>query len=1056
MRFSSFSARLRSFGFLTLLVAASTSPAQVTTAPKQGIRENDPRLHALTNARIVTAPGKAIEKGTVLIRDGVIVEAGPAVKIPAEARVWDLTGKTIYPGFIDAYSRLGLPETLQPEPVRPDVDYDDPNAKPKEVPRESAKGMHTWNAKVTPERKAADYLNLDKKSMRKLRDLGFTSALVVPGRGIFRGSSALIDLQENDVATIVLAPSVAQHIAFDFNRRDDGGYPTSLMGCIALIRQNFLDASWYQAAQEAYRKNPGTTERPETNASLAALAEQAQRKQPMVFEADDELELLRALRISDEFKLKPLLYGNGYEYRVRKTLAATKTPIILPLDFPKPPEIERPEQAVDYELDELQHWDRAPSNPARLAEAGIPIAFTTEKLEKPEKEFWSRLRLAVRRGLSKDAALAALTATPAEMFGVADRLGTIAPGRIANLVITNGDLFSSEAKVLTTWVDGSYYDTDSAGERDPRGTWEVTSEGKTLPLLIEGELDKLDTKLSGEKATVSTKEDAILLIAPAKLFEKGDGSVRLSGRIAGEAITGSGETPTGATIRWSAKRTAAYTPKKPDEKPSPLDKPLDFPETYPAGSFGRVAPPEQPHTVLIQGATIWTSGPQGTIQNGDLLVTDGKIAAVGPGLKVPAGASVIDGKGVHVTPGIVDCHSHTAISKGVNEGSHAVTCEVRIGDVIDATDIDIYRELAGGVTAANVLHGSANPIGGQNQVIKLRWGALPEEMKFADAMPGVKFALGENVKQSNWGDKFKTRYPQTRMGVEQLIRDRFRAALEYDAAQKKKDGLPPRRDLQLEALLEIVNGKRLIHCHSYRQDEVLMLLRVATEFKIKIGTLQHILEGYKIADEIAKHGAGGSTFADWWAYKWEAFDAIPDNAAIMHSRGVLTSVNSDSADLARRLNTEAGKSTKYAGMPSDEALKMVTIYPARQLHIEAKTGSLEPGKDADFVIWSGNPLSNYTNVKQTWIDGRKYFDRAEDIEARKTFAVQREALIQKVLPERLKELGAGGGKEGDSKDKKPEDKEAKPTAHPQHRAHELEGLYGNGGGRDNCTEEYGL
>jgi len=1029
--------------------------AQITTAPKQGIRENDPRLHALTNARIVVAPGKTIEKGTILIRDGVIVEAGPDVKIPADARVWDLAGKTIYPGFIDAYSRLDLPETLQPEPLRPEVDYDDPNAKPKEVPRESAKGMHSWNAKVTPERKAADYLNLDRKSTRKLRDLGFTSALVVPGRGIFRGSSALINLQESDVATMVLAPSVAQHIAFDINRRDDGGYPTSLMGCIALIRQSFLDASWYQAAQDTYRKNPGTTERPETNASLAALAEQTQRKQPTVFEADDELELLRALRISDEFKLKPFLYGNGYEYRVRKALAATKTPIILPLDFPKAPEIEKPEQALEYELDELQHWDRAPSNPARLVEAGIPIAFTAEKLEKPEKEFWSRLRLAVRRGLSEDAALAALTTTPAEMFGVTDRLGTITPGRMANLVVASGDLFTGEAKVLTTWVDGSDYDTESAGERDPRGTWEVTSEGKTLPLMVEGELDKLDAKLGGEKVTLSTKEDTILLIAPAKLLEKGDGSVRLSGRIAGEAITGSGETPTGAVIRWSAKRTAAYTPKKPDDKPSPLDKPLEFPETYPAGSFGRVSPPEQPPAVLVQGATIWTSGPQGTIQNGDLLITGGKISAVGNGLKAPPGALVVDGKGTHVTPGIVDCHSHTAISKGVNEGSHAVTCEVRIGDVIDATDIDIYRELAGGVTAANILHGSANPIGGQNQVIKFRWGALPEELKFADAMPGVKFALGENVKQSNWGDKFKTRYPQTRMGVEQLIRDRFRAALEYDAAQKKKDGLPPRRDLQLEALLEIVTGKRLIHCHSYRQDEVLMLLRVANEFKIKIGTLQHILEGYKIADEIAKHGAGGSTFADWWAYKWEAFDAIPDNASMMHSRGVLTSVNSDSGDLARRLNTEAAKSTKYGGMPAEEALKLVTIYPARQLHIEAKVGSLEAGKDADFVIWSGNPLSNYTNAKQTWIDGRKYFDRTEDAEALKLFAAQREALIQKALPERLKELGSGG-KDGDSKDKKPEDKEAKPVTPPRYHFHDLGSLYGNGSDRDNCTEEYDL
>ncbi len=1040
-------------GWLGLLFCfASAVTAQVTTAPKQGIRENDPRLHALTNARIVTSPGKIIEKGTILIRDGVIVAAGADVKVPADARVWDLAGKTIYPGFIDGYSRLGLPETLQPEPARPDVDYDDPNAKPKEVPRESAKGMHSWNAKVTPERRAADFLNPDKKAMRKLRDLGFTSALVVPGRGIFRGSSALINLQEADVTTMVVAPSVAQHVAFDFYRRDDGGYPNSLMGCIALIRQNFLDASWYQAAQDAYHKNPGTTERPESNASLAALAEQAQRKQPTVFEADDELELLRALRIADEFKLKPLLFGNGYEYRVRKALAEKKTPIILPLDFPKAPEIERPEQALDVELDELQHWDRAPSNPARLAESGIPIAFTAEKLEKPEKEFWSHVRLAVRRGLSADAALAALTTAPAEMFGVSDRLGTIAPGRIANLVIASGDLFGSEAKVLTTWIDGYYYDTDLAAERDPRGTWEIAAEGKTLPLTIEGELEKMDVKVGGEKATLSTKEDSILLVAPAKLLEKGEGSIRFSGRIAGETITGNGETPAGAVIRWSAKRTAAYTPaKKPDEKPSPLDKPLDFPETYPAGAFGRVAPPEQPHSVLIQGATVWTSGPQGTLQNADLLVTDGKIAAVGNGVKAPSGATVVDGKGMHVTPGIVDCHSHTAISKGVNEGSHAVTCEVRIGDVIDATDIGLYRELAGGVTSANVLHGSANPIGGQNQIIKFRWGALPEELKFADAMPGVKFALGENVKQSNWGDKFKTRYPQTRMGVEQLIRDRFRAAQEYDAAQKKKEGLPPRRDLQLEALLEIVNGKRLIHCHSYRQDEVLMLLRVAEEFKIKIGTFQHILEGYKVADEIAKHGAGGSTFADWWAYKWEAWDAIPDNAAMMHSRGVLSSVNSDSGDLARRLNTEAGKSMKYGGMSAEEALKLVTIYPAKQLRIDGKTGSLEAGKDADFVIWSGNPLSNYTNVKQTWIDGRKYFDRAEDAEARKTFAAQREALIQKALPERMKELGSGG-KDGDSKDKKGDEKE-KPPRHEQHRAHELESLYGDGTDKHTCTEE---
>jgi imidazolonepropionase-like amidohydrolase len=1034
------------FSVAALVFTAGVVAAQVTTAPKHGIRENDPRLHALTNARVVTAPGKVIEKGTIVVRDGVIVDVGPAVKIPPDARVWDLAGKTVYPGFIDAYSRVGLPDTLKPEPLRPDVDHDDPNAKPKEVPREPAKGMHAWNQRVTPERSAADHLKVDKKAARKLRDLGFTSALVVPGRGIFRGSSALVNLQDADINRMVVSPSVAQHVAFDFDRSDDGGYPNSLMGAIALVRQTFLDAGWYQAAQDAYTKKPATTERPEANASLAALAEHAQRKQPAVFEAEDELDLLRALRVADEFKLKALLLGNGYEYRVRRALAEKKTPVILPLDFPKTPEIERPEQGIEYQLDELQHWDRGPSNPARLAEAGIPIAFTTEKLEKADKEFWSRVRLVVRRGLSKDAALAALTSTPAEMFGVADRMGTIAPGRVANLVVASGDLFAEEAKVLTTWVDGFYYDTALADDHDLRGTWEVRINDKTLPLVVEGELDKLDAKLAGEKAGLSSRQDAVLLLAPAKLIGAGEGGMRLSGRLAGDAISGAGDAPAGATVRWSAKRTAPFVPKKPDDKPTPGDRPLDFPETYPAGAFGRVAPPET-QTVLVQGATIWTSAAQGTLQNADLLVTNGKITSIGPGLKAPAGAAVIDGKGAHVTPGIIDCHSHTAISKGVNESSHAVTAEVRIADVIDATDIDLYRQLGGGVTAANILHGSANPIGGQNQVIKFRWGALPEELKMADAAPGVKFALGENVKQSNRGPNYTTRYPQTRMGVEQIIRDRFRAAQEYDAAMKKKEGLPPRRDLQLEALSEIVSGKRLIHCHSYRLDEIHSFLKVVGEFNVRPATLQHILEGYKVADEIAKAGVGASSFADWWAYKWEAFDAIPENATIMHAQRVLTSVNSDSPDLARRLNTEAAKMTKYGGMSPEEALKLVTIYPAQQLRIEAKVGSLEPGKDADFVIWNGHPLSNYTRVNQTWIEGRKYFDRADDAEARKSFAAQREALVQKALAERVKELGKP--KEDQSKDDKKSDADSAPK--PPGRRH-VGSVYDAGGDRDTCSE----
>jgi imidazolonepropionase-like amidohydrolase len=1006
-----------------LLLTATFAAAQITTTPKQGLRENDPRTHALTNARVVSAPGKTIEKGTVLIRDGLIVDVGPAVKIPPEARVWDLAGKTIYPGFIDSYSRVGLPETLQPEPLRrPEADPDNPDAKPKEPPREQIKGTHSWNPKVTPERSAAEFVSSDKKGAEKLRSLGFSSALVVPARGIFRGSSALVNLHDADTNTSIVAPHVAQHVAFDHARQFGQGYPSSLMGAIALIRQTFLDADWYQRAQDAYRKAPAATERPEANASLQALAEHAQRKQPAVFEAEDELDLLRALRIADEFKLRPILFGNGFEYRVRKAL--NKAPVIVPLDFPKPPEVERPETAIEYSLDELQHWDRAPSNPALLVAAGTPIAFTTAKLEKPEQEFWSRVRLAVRRGLSKEAALAALTSAPAEMFGLADRLGTIAPGRIANLVVASGDLFGADdARVQTTWVDGRWYDTERSDDRDPRGAWELTAEGRTLPLVIEGELDKLETKVGEEKGSFAIKDTAVLLVAPAKLFEKGEGGIRFSGRLAQETIIGTADGPNESKFAWTAKRTAPYTAKK-EDKPSPLDRALEMPETFPAGAFGRTAPPEQPAAVLIQGATVWTAGPQGTLQNADLLVTGGKITSVGTGLRAPAGAAVVEGKGLHVTPGIIDCHSHIAISRGVNEGSHAVTAEVRVGDVLDPIDIDIYRQLGGGVTTANLLHGSANPIGGQNQVIKLRWGGLAEDLKFADAMPGVKFALGENVKQSN-RDRPSSRYPQTRMGVEEIMRDRFRAALEYDAASKRKDPLPFRRDLQLEALAEIVTNKRLIHCHAYRLDEILAFLNVANEFKIRPGTLQHILEGYKVAGEIAKAGVGASSFADWWAYKVEAWDAIPDNAAMMHSQGVLTSINSDSPDLARRLNTEAAKSIKWGGLSPEEALKLVTIYPAKQLRIDAKTGSLEAGKDADFAIWSAHPLSNYAHVKQTWIEGRKYFDRAEDAEARKGFAAQREALVQKALAERVKEIGKPreDEKKKDREEKTPSEKE---------------------------------
>jgi len=439
-------------------------------------------------------------------------------------------------------------------------------------------------------------------------------------------------------------------------------------------------------------------------------------------------------------------------------------------------------------------------------------------------------------------------------------------------------------------------------------------------------------------------------------------------------------------------------------------------------------------TVLVRHATVWTQGPAGTLQDADLLARDGKIVQVGTSLAAPAGTTVIDAKGKHVTPGLIDCHSHTAIRGGVNEGSNNVTAEVRIDDVIDPKDVAIYHELAGGLTTANLLHGSANSIGGQNAVVKLHYRTSREAMMFPGAPPGIKFALGENPKRSNFRDASRPqRYPNTRMGVMESIRAAFTAAKRYReewaaydklSAKAKERREPPRRDLQLEAIAEILEGKRLIHSHCYRQDEILALLRTAESFGVKVQTLQHVLEGYKVADEIAAHGAGASTFSDWWAYKLEAWDAIPYNGALLYQRGVVVSFNSDSDELARRLNLEAAKAVKYGGIAPADALAFVTSNSARQLGIDNRVGSLAPGKDGDFVVWSGDPLASTSVAVQTWIEGRKYFDRDAERASRPEREKERADLVAKAKAWLDRDSG------GERKDEKKESPAAAPAPTP--------------------------
>jgi imidazolonepropionase-like amidohydrolase len=542
------------------------------------------------------------------------------------------------------------------------------------------------------------------------------------------------------------------------------------------------------------------------------------------------------------------------------------------------------------------------------------------------------------------------------------------------------------------------------------------AEGKAVkPTVIDGEDVAFDA--AGPGNAITFKMDMKPLGSEAQPLE-GKAEDRIT--IFGDVLTGTSTLPDGTKHTYKARRE-----DKEDDEAKRLREEMEaikeIPEQLPTpfGPFGMLTQPAQ-ETILFTNATVWTLGAQGTLENACVLVQGGRIAYVGKDVpSTPAGTITIDAKGKHLTPGIIDCHSHTGISKGVNEGGQAITAEVRIQDVTDPNDVNWYRQLAGGITAVNNLHGSANAIGGQSQTNKLRWGCVhPDDMHMEGAKPGIKFALGENPTGVNWrggrGDG-ERRYPGTRMGVEQLIRDRFTAAREY-AAQRKATATsrdPVRRDFELDAVAEILAGDRWVHAHSYRQDEILMLSQVAGDFKFKIGTYQHILEGYKVADAIKAHAVGASGFTDWWAFKVEVQDAIPGGFPLMEEVGVVVSYNSDSNELARRMNAEAAKAVKYSGgrvTPAD-ALKYVTLNPAIQLGIDSRVGSVEVGKEADLVLWSGDPLSTYSKCEMTLVDGRILFSLERDSELRAHVKKERQRLIQKVLADgkrRPAEAGSDG------------------------------------------------
>lgn len=998
---------------LTALLCAVALPALGGTAPSstppQGIRDKSVQHLAFTHATVVVSPTETIDDATLVVRDGRVVAVGPSLDVPKGALEVELRGKRILPGFIDLATEYGLAKV---GPLNAERHSDAPQYEG------SRSGATAWNDAIHAERNWVDAFEPDAKAAEKLLARGFTTVQAAKRDGIFRGRALIASLAPGLPNEVLLKAHGMPWLAFDKGSSEQA-YPSSLMGSIALLRQTFLDAAWYAEAKAAYGRNPQQPP-PEENRALAALVGE---KGPFLFETDEELSLLRAARIGQEFDRALIHLGSGFEGERIEEIAALGQAVVLPLTFPKAPAVESYEAGLDVSLADLRHWERSPSTAKWLAEAGVRLAFTSLRL-RDDEDFWENLRRAVRRGLPVEDALAALTTVPAELAGIADQVGTLAEGKRADFLVTAGDPFAGEAKLVASFIGGKLAkEWQPLAAADFTGTWAFKLDGQAFELALAGLGEELRGKL------FRGKEEAELEHLAAKAreltFTAGLGP-QLKGKPARFNIAAVGTELSGrASLADGSIRTFALAKAA---KPRALEagedhhrdngeadrQPLVSRRTFPNTAFGFEKLPTA-ETVLIKNATVWTNEAAGTLTGADVLIASGKISAVGQGLAAPAGARVIDGTGKHVTAGIIDEHSHLAISQGVNEGSHAITSEVRIGDVVDPDDIGIYRALAGGVTAAQLLHGSANPIGGQAQIVKLRWGSSAEAMKLAGAPPTIKFALGENVKQSNWGLRNSTRYPQTRMGVEALMDDAFQAAREYGARFKKYAALPaaerertvpPRRDLTLDALVEILESKRFVHCHSYVASEILMLMRLAEENDFKIQTFTHILEGYKVAPEMAAHGAGASSFSDWWAYKFEVYDAIPYNTCLLSDAGVTTSINSDSEELIRRLNLEAAKSVTYCGMPEVEALKLATLNPAKQLKVDQRMGSLTAGKDADLVIWTGDPLSVYSRVEETWVDGIRMWSRAEDERLRQRDRAERQALIEKVL--------ASGGFEGRS------------------------------------------
>jgi len=952
--------------------------------PINGVRDIRSGLYAFTNATIIQNENTKIEKGVLIIKMGKIVAVGANLTVPAEAIVVDCAGKFIYPSFIDPLSDYGV---ATPRRTMGGYNFGAPGQFISNKP-----GPYNWNQAVKPELNAVDVFTKDEVTASAYRANGFGAVFTHLKDGLARGTGAVVTLATENNNQAVLKSKAASVYSFDKGTSTQS-YPSSLMGSIAVLRQTYLDAKWYQTKPVSEGVN------------LSLDAWNNSQSIPQIFATDDKWNAVRADRIGDEFGVQYIIRGGDNGYQRIDEMVKTKASFILGVDFPVAMDVEDPNDARFVSLADMKHWELAPTNLAAYSKANIPFSITSADM-KDAKQFLANIKKAIQNGLSESKALEALTKTPANQLGVYDQVGSIEAGKWANFIITTEPVFAANSKIIENWVQGNKYGINESEWSNIAGKYKLTinKNGTTSDYTIEVKKD-LSASIIGTDTIASkiTVSESVIKLNFATKKGRGADQIRLSGIISGNSWSGVGTDGAGSKTTWSASYTGAITTT---EARNDFRKPMDSARnnnskiTFPFVGYGNEVLPKQ-ETILIKNATVWTNEKEGVLQNTDVLLKAGKIAKIGKNL-TDATATVVDGTGKHLSAGIIDEHSHIA-AMSINEGGQSVTSEARIADNLNPEDINIYRQLSGGVTSSHILHGSANTIGGQTQLIKLRWGVNDEDLKFAGADPFIKFALGENVKRTT--SQSNNRYPDTRMGVEEVLNDAFDRALDYQKGLKANPSA--RRDLELEALVEILNKKRFITCHSYVQPEITYALRIGDKYGFKFNTFTHILEGYKVADKMKEHGASASTFSDWFMYKTEVQDAIAYNAAIMQKVGLNVVINSDDAEMARRLNQEAAKVVKYGGVSEEEAFKMVTLNPAKALHVADKVGSIKTGKDADVVLWTDNPLSIYAKVEKTIVDGIVYFDRTKDAEMSKKITAEKTRLIQKLLGEKRSGMPMG-------------------------------------------------